>query len=83
MARAVALRSRLLDGHHLTVQRLCWEAGDTPFRTTSSTSGARDGSRVQRYWRDLCAFRSNGLHPFDFRAHALAQAHFGLPVEFI
>lgn len=50
---------------------------------TSSTSGARDGSRMQRYWRDLCAFRSNGLHQFDFRAHALAQAHFGLPVEFM
>jgi hypothetical protein len=37
---------------------------------------------MQRYWRDLCAFRSNGLHQFDFRAHALTQAHFGLPVEF-
>lgn len=77
-----AERTLRLYGQHMTVQKLCWEAGDTLFRT-SSTSGARDGSRMQRYWRDLCAFRSNGLHQFDFRAHALAQAHFGLPVEFM
>jgi 3-hydroxy-9,10-secoandrosta-1,3,5(10)-triene-9,17-dione monooxygenase len=76
-----AERTLRLYGQHMTVQKLCWEAGDTLFRT-SSTSGARDGSRMQRYWRDLCAFRSNGLHQFDFRAHALAQAHFGLPVAF-
>lgn len=77
-----AERTLRLYGQHMTVQKLCWEVGDTLFRT-SSTSGARDGSRMQRYWRDLCAFRSNGLHQFDFRAHALAQAHFGLPVEFM
>ena len=66
----------------MTVQKLCWEAGGTLFRT-SRTSGARDDSRMQRYWRDLCAFRSNGLHQFDFRAHVLAQAHVGLSVEFM
>lgn len=77
-----AERTLRLYGQHMTVHKLCWEVGDTLFRT-SSTSGARDGSRMQRYWRDLCAFRSSGLHQFDFRAHALAQAHFGLPVEFM
>jgi 3-hydroxy-9,10-secoandrosta-1,3,5(10)-triene-9,17-dione monooxygenase len=70
-----------LYGQHMTVQKLCWEAGDLIFRTSSS-SGAKDGTRMQRLWRDLCAFRTNGLHQHDFRAHAAAQAHFGLPVVF-
>jgi hypothetical protein len=38
---------------------------------------------MQRLWRDLCAFRTNGIHQHDFRATALAQAHLGLPVTFI
>jgi 3-hydroxy-9,10-secoandrosta-1,3,5(10)-triene-9,17-dione monooxygenase len=69
-------------GQLMTVQKLTWEAGDELFRT-ASTSGAKDGTRMQRYWRDLCAFRTNGLHQLDFRAPAIARAHFGLPVDFI
>jgi 3-hydroxy-9,10-secoandrosta-1,3,5(10)-triene-9,17-dione monooxygenase len=76
-----ARQATRLYGQHMTVQKLCWEAGDLMFRTSSS-SGAKDGTRMQRYWRDLCAFRTNGLHQHDFRAHAAAQAHFGLPVAF-
>ncbi len=71
-----------LYGQHMTVQKLAWEAGDLLFRTSSS-SGAKDGARMQRYWRDLCAFRSNGYHQHDFRAHTITQARFGLPVEFV
>jgi 3-hydroxy-9,10-secoandrosta-1,3,5(10)-triene-9,17-dione monooxygenase len=67
-------------GQHMTAHKLCWEAGDTVFRA-ASTSGARDGARMQRYWRDLCAFRTNGIHQLDFRAHAIAQARLGLPVD--
>jgi hypothetical protein len=37
---------------------------------------------LQRYWRDLCAFRTNGVHQLDFRAASIAQAHLGLPVDF-
>jgi hypothetical protein len=37
---------------------------------------------MQRYWRDLCAFRTNGLHQLDFRAPAIARARFGLDVDF-
>lgn len=77
-----AERTLRLYGQHMTVQKLCWETGDLLFRT-ASTSAARDGTRMQRYWRDLCAFRSSGMHQLDFRAHAIAQAHFGLPVEFL
>jgi 3-hydroxy-9,10-secoandrosta-1,3,5(10)-triene-9,17-dione monooxygenase len=68
-------------GQYMTAHKLCWEAGDTIFRA-SSTSGARDGTRMQRYWRDLCGFRTNGLHQLDFKAPAIAQARLGLPVEF-
>lgn len=82
VADFTAERTLGLYGQHMTAHKLCWEAGDLLFRT-ASTRGAKDGTRMQRYWRDLCAFRSNGLHQFDFRAHALAQAHFGLPVEFM
>ena len=75
-------KEQRLYGQQMTAARLCWEAGDTVFRA-GSTTGARDGQRMQRYWRDLCAFRTNGIHQHDFRASALGQAHLGLPISFI
>jgi hypothetical protein len=66
----------------MTAHKLCWEAGDLLFRTSSS-SGAMDGTRMQRYWRDLSAMRANGLHQLDFRAPSIAHAHFGLPIGFL
>jgi 3-hydroxy-9,10-secoandrosta-1,3,5(10)-triene-9,17-dione monooxygenase len=74
-------RAYRMYGQYMTAAKLCWEAGETVFRA-SSTSGARDGTRMQRYWRDLCSFRTNGLHQLDFKAPAIAQARLGLPVEF-
>jgi 3-hydroxy-9,10-secoandrosta-1,3,5(10)-triene-9,17-dione monooxygenase len=71
-----------LYGEQMAAHKLCWEAGDMLFRASSS-SGARDGTRMQRYWRDLSAFRANGLHQLDFRAHSIAQAYLGLPVTFL
>jgi 3-hydroxy-9,10-secoandrosta-1,3,5(10)-triene-9,17-dione monooxygenase len=68
-------------GQMMTAHKLCWETGDTLFRA-ASTAGARDGARMQRYWRDLGAFRTNGLHQLDFKAPAIAQARLGLPIEF-
>jgi len=68
-------------GQLMTAHKLCWEAGDTVFRA-ASTSGARDGARMQRLWRDLCAFRTNGIHQLDFKATSIAQARLGLPVDF-
>jgi 3-hydroxy-9,10-secoandrosta-1,3,5(10)-triene-9,17-dione monooxygenase len=68
-------------GQQMTAARLCWEAGETVFRA-ASTTGARDGQRMQRYWRDLCAFRTNGIHQHDFRAGSLGQSRLGLPVTF-
>ena len=74
-------RSYRLYGQLMTAHKLCWEAGDTVFRA-ASTAGSRDGTRMQRYWRDLSAFRTNGIHQLDFKAPAIAQARLGLPVEF-
>jgi hypothetical protein len=65
----------------MTAHKLCWEAGDMVFRA-GSTTGARDGARLQRYWRDLCGFRTNGVHQLDFNAPSIAQAHLGLPIDF-
>ena len=42
--------------------------------------GLAHGRRMQRYWRDLCAFRSNSVHQFDFRSCRHPSA-VGLPVE--
>ena len=68
-------------GQLMTAHKLCWETGDILFRA-ASTAGARDGARMHRYWRDLGAFRTNGLHQLDFKAPAIAQARLGLPIEF-
>jgi 3-hydroxy-9,10-secoandrosta-1,3,5(10)-triene-9,17-dione monooxygenase len=74
-------RTFRLYGQLMTAHKLCWEAGDMVFRA-GSTTGARDGAALQRYWRDLCAFRTNGIHQLDFRASAIAQAHLGMPSDF-
>jgi 3-hydroxy-9,10-secoandrosta-1,3,5(10)-triene-9,17-dione monooxygenase len=76
-----AERTFRIYGQLMTAHKLCWEAGDMVFRA-GSTTGARDGARLQRYWRDLCAFRANGVHQLDFNASSIAQAHLGFPIDF-
>ena len=76
-----AERTFRIYGQLMTAHKLCWEAGDMVFRA-GSTTGARDGAPLQRYWRDLCAFRTNGIHQLDFRATSIAQAHLGMPIDF-
>jgi 3-hydroxy-9,10-secoandrosta-1,3,5(10)-triene-9,17-dione monooxygenase len=75
-----AERTFRIYGQLMTAHKLCWEAGDLVFRA-GSTRGARDGARLQRYFRDLCAFRTNGVHQLDFQATSIAEAHLGLPVS--
>jgi 3-hydroxy-9,10-secoandrosta-1,3,5(10)-triene-9,17-dione monooxygenase len=70
-----------LYGQQLTAAQLAWQAGETAFRA-GSTTGARDGQRMQRLWRDLCAFRTNGIHQHELRASGLGQAILGQPVSF-
>ena len=69
-------------GQGMTAADLAWRGAEIAFRTASS-SAARDGQRMQRYWRDSCAFRSNGIHNFQHRAGAAARAHFGLAPRFL
>ena len=76
-----AERTFRIYGQLMSAHKLCWEAGDLVFRA-GSTTGARDGTRLQRLWRDLCAFRTNGIHQLDFRAASIAQARLGLPIDF-
>ena len=76
-----AERSFRLYGQLMTAHKLCWEAGDMVFRA-GSMSGARDDGALQRYWRDLCASRTNGVHQLDFQAASVAEAHLGYPVSF-
>jgi 3-hydroxy-9,10-secoandrosta-1,3,5(10)-triene-9,17-dione monooxygenase len=75
-------RTMRIYGQLMTAHKLCWEAGDMVFRA-GSTTGARDGATLQRYWRDLCAFRTNGVHQLDFAAPSIAQAHLGFAVDFL
>jgi 3-hydroxy-9,10-secoandrosta-1,3,5(10)-triene-9,17-dione monooxygenase len=75
-----AERTFRIYGQLMTAHKLCWEAGDMVFRA-GSTYGARDGARLQRSFRDLCAFRTNGVHQHDFQATSIAEAHLGLPVS--
>lgn len=63
-----------------TAARLSWEAGELMFRTAGSAASL-DGRRIQRYWRDLCAYRSNSVHQFDFRSRAVTQARFDVPID--
>ncbi len=63
-----------------TAAKLAWDAGELLFRTAGSTA-ALDGQRMQRYWRDLCGFRTNSFHQFDFRARNVTRARFDLPID--
>ncbi len=54
-----AERTFRIYGQLMTAHKLCWEAADMVFRAGSS-SGARDGARLQRLWRDLCASAPTG-----------------------
>jgi 3-hydroxy-9,10-secoandrosta-1,3,5(10)-triene-9,17-dione monooxygenase len=57
--------------------RLVWEAVEMLFRTSSS-SGAKDGERMQRYYRDASIYRGHLSAQYDMAAQRLALAHLGL-----
>jgi len=57
--------------------RLAWEAIEMMFRT-SGTSGAKDGERMQRYYRDASMYRGHLSAQYDRVARYLALAHLGL-----
>lgn len=71
-------RAYQLLGMQHQVCRLAWDAGLDLYRAASS-SNARDGELMQRLFRDLATFKSNGVHQPDFLAAELARAYFDLP----
>jgi 3-hydroxy-9,10-secoandrosta-1,3,5(10)-triene-9,17-dione monooxygenase len=57
--------------------RLAWEAIELMFRTSGS-SAARDGERMQRYYRDASIYRGHLSSQFERTAHYLGMVHLGL-----
>src|SRR5262249_6965447 len=57
--------------------RLLWEAVELLFRTASS-SAAKDGQRMQRYYRDLSMYRGHLSAQFDTVSQVVARVHLGL-----
>ncbi len=57
--------------------RLAWEAIELMFRTSGS-SAAKDGERMQRYYRDASIYRGHLSSQFERMAHYLGLVHLGL-----
>jgi 3-hydroxy-9,10-secoandrosta-1,3,5(10)-triene-9,17-dione monooxygenase len=55
---------------------LAWQAVELMFRMSGSSEGARNGARMQRYYRDFSMARTNISAKFDPEAQAFAQAYF-------
>jgi 3-hydroxy-9,10-secoandrosta-1,3,5(10)-triene-9,17-dione monooxygenase len=58
--------------------RISWEATDLLFRT-GGTSGAKNGQRLQRYYRDLAMARTQFAAQYERSAEWLAREYFSLP----
>ncbi|MDH6219525.1 acyl-CoA dehydrogenase family protein [Streptomyces pseudovenezuelae] len=65
--------------HHAV--NLAWEAVELLFRTSGTSEGGRNGSRMQRYYRDISTARTNVGLQWETFATALAQEHFGLKAD--
>ncbi|HTR46249.1 MAG TPA: acyl-CoA dehydrogenase family protein [Verrucomicrobiae bacterium] len=57
--------------------RLAWDAIEMLFRTSSS-SGAKDGERMQRYYRDASIYRGHLSAQYDMHAARLGLIHLGM-----
>lgn len=64
--------------HHAV--NLAWEAVELLFRTSGTSEGGRNGSRMQRYYRDISTARTNIGLQWETFATELAQEHFGVRV---
>ncbi|MFJ9005818.1 acyl-CoA dehydrogenase family protein [Streptomyces canus] len=65
--------------HHAV--NLAWEAVELLFRTSGTSEGGRNGSRMQRYYRDISTARTNVGLQWETFATALAQEHFDLGAD--
>ncbi len=55
---------------------LAWQAVDLSFRMSGSSEGARNGARMQRYYRDFSMARTNMAPKLDMEAQNFASAYF-------
>jgi 3-hydroxy-9,10-secoandrosta-1,3,5(10)-triene-9,17-dione monooxygenase len=62
--------------HHAV--NLAWEAVELLFRTSGTSEGGTNGSRMQRYYRDFSTARTNAGLQHEAFAQRYAQVHFGL-----
>lgn len=62
--------------HHAV--NLAWEAVELLFRTSGTSEGGRNGSRMQRYYRDMSTARTNVGLQWETFAQMFAQEHFDL-----
>lgn len=71
---------RLLRIHSATHQAInhVWEAVELLFRTSGTSEGGRNGTRMQRYYRDLSMARTNIGLQYESFAELVAKVHLGL-----
>jgi 3-hydroxy-9,10-secoandrosta-1,3,5(10)-triene-9,17-dione monooxygenase len=62
--------------HHAI--NLAWEAIEILFRTGGTSEGGRQGSRMERYWRDFSTARTNAGLQYETFAQMYAKQHFGI-----
>lgn len=65
--------------HHAV--NLLWDAVELLFRTSGTSEGGRNGSRMQRYYRDFSTARTNIGLQFETYAGVYGQQHLGVEVD--
>jgi 3-hydroxy-9,10-secoandrosta-1,3,5(10)-triene-9,17-dione monooxygenase len=71
---------QLLEAIGANASRLAWQAMEGILFHTGGSSGARDGQRMQRYFRDMATYWShNTPSQSDTLAMRLGMLHLGLP----
>jgi 3-hydroxy-9,10-secoandrosta-1,3,5(10)-triene-9,17-dione monooxygenase len=73
---------QLLESIGANAARIAWDTMQGILFRTGGSSAARDGERMQRYFRDLATYWShNTPSQSDLLARRLAMAHLGIPDE--
>jgi 3-hydroxy-9,10-secoandrosta-1,3,5(10)-triene-9,17-dione monooxygenase len=73
---------QLLEAIGANAARIAWDTMQGILFRTGGSSAARDGQRMQRYFRDLATYWShNTPSQSDLLARRLAMAHLGIPDE--
>lgn len=57
---------------------LAWQVVDLAFKMSGSSEGARNGARMQRYYRDFSMARTNMSPKLDMEAQSFAAAYFAV-----